>query len=762
MTIFNGTNGADVIIIDFSDSTVNVNGVDDPTALMSGDEIRGLVGNDAITVVEEVGVDPSFDLIVDGGNGNDDITSGSGNDTLSGGNGVDVLVGGAGEDTIDGGGRHDDIFGDEFDPREFIIAGTIDDTVEVVTFDSDLTLSGAGGDDEIYGDLVAVSFQATGTSSSAVIANKTVVFGSEEATMAVPNGGIFGGDGKDTLYGDLLSLDITATGGSDLMSSALVDNNAFTFGDDDIEGETGSDTIHGDLLSLDITATGGNWTGLVAPEADVQARVTLNSFAFGADDILGGSGSDTIYGDLLSLDITATGGSYTATNVVAAAIASATVLSNSFTFGADNILGGSGSDTLYGDLLSLAITATGGNIRVIAGTNFEATVSLNNFAFGADNIWGEAGSDTIYGDLLSLNVTATGGSMGGDDPLGPLIPTEGEVSSNSFAFGNDDIWGEAGNDILYGDLASLSIDATGGSAPFVTNPHPVEGEVALNSFEFGNDNIWGGTGSDTIYGDLLSLNITAIGGSSTMGGALAQAIVSDNTFDFGNDVISGGSAADVLFGDLESLTTTVVDGPGFSNDDGFIDSNTFTFGDDMLDGGDNNDTLYGDFLELNLPGFNISSLMTIAGHINIVYFKPGLFPNPPETNTFEFGNDILTGGTGRDVFSFTLLEAIGELVMPGNDQITDFDLGDDTLEFRDVIDVDNSGGVDIDDLAAVTTVSLEDVDGDTIVDDLLLQFDVGGIDAGSVALLDFSTNNPGAPIPISILDLAAAIDIVPA
>ena len=137
---------------------------------------------------------------------------------------------------------------------------------------------------------------------------------------------------------------------------------------------------------------------------------------------------------------------------------------------------------------------------------------------------------------------------------------------------------------------------------------------------------------------------------------------------------------------------------------------------------------------------------TLSDHIEI---------EDDDGNIYTFGNDLLTGGKGSDVFSFTLLEAGGELVMPGNDQITDFSLKHDTLEFIDVIDVDNSGMVDIDDLDAVTDVSL-------VGDDLIIQFDVGGADAGSVALLDFETNNPGAPIPTSIVDLAAVVDIVEA
>ncbi len=470
MTTFTGTKMDDIFVIDGDDLTINGDLMVD--VLMSGDIIDGLKGIDEFDVDTNLSLtirgseaddiinasDSTGILTIEGGKGDDEINSGSGNDIISGGGGKDLIVGGAGEDTIDGEMGDDDIVGDMLAPLEFIVVSALDDTMEVVTFDSDLTLSGADGADEIYGDLVTVSFQATATSSDARISNKMVVFGSEENT------GIFGGGGSDTLYGDLLSIDLSATVGT---------------------------------LSE---------VGFV----NVNARVSLNDFDFGNDDIFGEAGSnDSLYGDLLSLDLSATGATITNGFFVNA---NANISSNDFTFGDDDIWGGEGGDTLYGDLLSIDLSAIGGTATgevILAFVFADVGISLNSFDFGHDDIWGGDGSDTIYGDLLSLDIIATGGTVSGDALF--FTTATAEVANNAFIFGHDDIWGGEGGDTIYGDLLSLDITATGGTVPLSFTS--ATAEVVNNEFTFGNDDIEGGAGGDTIYGDLLSLNMTAVDGT---------------------------------------------------------------------------------------------------------------------------------------------------------------------------------------------------------------------------------------------------------
>jgi Ca2+-binding RTX toxin-like protein len=60
------------------------------------------------------------DDYLDGGNGDDTLTSEAGADTLSGGNGDDTLTGGAGADTLDGSNGSDIIAINNFEKRILI------------------------------------------------------------------------------------------------------------------------------------------------------------------------------------------------------------------------------------------------------------------------------------------------------------------------------------------------------------------------------------------------------------------------------------------------------------------------------------------------------------------------------------------------------------------------------------------------------------------------------------------------------------------
>ena len=513
-----------------------------------------------------------------------------GPDLILGTNKADEIILGLGSDEAHARKGNDIVYGDKV-----IITAPTGNNMEIITFDSDITLNGGDGNDTIYGDTVTVNFIAVGgTNTGVTLSNKTVNFGSEEMTLTVLNGGIFGENGKDVLYGDLSDLNIIATGGDALAGDSnacgVVTDNVVNFGDDDIWGDAGSDVIYGDLDSLNITATGGNASG---DSSTAFADVSSNDFIFGDDDLWGGAASDVIYGDLDSLNIMATGGD-------------------------------------------------------ASGKRSTANTSVtSNFTFGDDDLWGGAASDVIYGDLDSLNIMATGGDASGDN-------SEASVGliSNVFTFGDDDLWGGAANDVIYGDLVSLNITSTDG-----TGDAPAK--VTFNDFIFGDDNLNGGDGRDTLYGDVVDFNI----------------------------------AADITAIDNSGGMTKLTDADG---------------------------------------------------------------------NEFTFGNDIFTTGAGRDTISFTLLDDIlNNLIMQGNDIVTDFSFKNDTLEFMNVTNQVGNPKVDIFDLEAVTTLSLVNLDGDGFIDDLLIQFDAGGMDAGSIGLIDFD-NDPNAPdlsVSPTILDIASIIDI---
>ncbi|HEY5865194.1 MAG TPA: calcium-binding protein [Candidatus Tectomicrobia bacterium] len=105
--IVNGTNGADIVMVDGNASRVAVQGLTAQVNITGAEAandrltVNALAGDDA--VVASGLAAGAIQLTADGGN-NDDVLFGSdGNDVLLGGDGDDVLIGGLGLDVLDGG-----------------------------------------------------------------------------------------------------------------------------------------------------------------------------------------------------------------------------------------------------------------------------------------------------------------------------------------------------------------------------------------------------------------------------------------------------------------------------------------------------------------------------------------------------------------------------------------------------------------------------------------------------------------------------------
>jgi Ca2+-binding RTX toxin-like protein len=210
------------------------------------------------------------------------------------------------------------------------------------------------------------------------------------------------------------------------------------------------------------------------------------TLAAGDDTIVGGSGVDLLFGDVVEADA-----------------------ASSFKSGNDEIHGGAGSDTLYGDY-GYAPGAT--------------------FVGGNDRLYGDAGSDTIFAN--DGNDYLDGGA-------------DGDFLSASF--GNDLLRGGAGQDSIYGgagvDTAdyrdkSLKVEVTlnvnGGGTVKV-------GGVAEDYLD-DIENIIGGSAGDKIKGDTTHGHnrFEGRGGDDTLGGS------------YGRDTLVGGSGKDKLIGGTEA------------------------------------------------------------------------------------------------------------------------------------------------------------------------------------------------------------------
>lgn len=153
----NSTDGGDGLSFSRNGGTVTaqLNGGTNTFAAADFDRIEIFAGaGDDIVIA-----DPSIDLpvYVDGGIGNDNITTGSGNDTITGGAGKNTMNGAAGNDRINGSGGRDLIFGGEGADRLYGNGG--DDTLDggsgvdrAWAGDGNDVLIGGGGNDKLFGE----------------------------------------------------------------------------------------------------------------------------------------------------------------------------------------------------------------------------------------------------------------------------------------------------------------------------------------------------------------------------------------------------------------------------------------------------------------------------------------------------------------------------------------------------------------------------------------------------------------------------------
>jgi Ca2+-binding RTX toxin-like protein len=246
-----------------------------------------------------------------------------------------------------------------------------------------------------------------------------------------------------------------------------------------------------------------------------------------------------------------------------------------------------------------------------------------------DIMVGDAGNDKLYG-------------YGGNDTINA-------GSGNDFADGGDGadyIMGKLGNDKLQGGAGDDRIFGGGGN-------DEIYGGSQNDRLHGGNgdDKLFGGDGNDLLYGDPGADLINGGDGYdiaiySTSNGAITVnlADMSKNTGDARGDRfvsiegVFGSKFNDVLIGDA-----------GNNYLKGF-------YGNDRLEGGAGNDTLLG--------GYGLDNLNGGAGNDRLIGGA---------------GADVLTGGTGKDAFVFEFRYGEGQTTSQ-NDRITDFEIGQDTIE----------------------------------------------------------------------------------
>ena len=300
----------------------------------------------------------------------------------------------------------------------------------------------------------------------------------------------------------------------------------------------------------------------------------------GNDFVAGGSGGDTINGntgnDLVFGDYGRLSGNVSLQQLPRAGSPSNfsfNSISTNSGGGSDLIYGGTGDDILIGGQEFDRLLGENGNDDLIGGHNVAGGKDV------ADWIDGGPGSDAIAGDNATIlresrntdvrwrtltgtelvsasgsgSVTATWQQDPGGQPVRTIVLLDHSTTTAAGFYGDDDIAGGSGNDIVFGQLGSDAIQGDGnllnsaGQRQRDVRTTRVSADDVDGAETDGDDYIEGGGGNDTILGNLGQDDL--IGGSSSLFAPNDAANRPD-----GGDLIFGGSGNHVARNDSGDLT----------------------------------------------------------------------------------------------------------------------------------------------------------------------------------------------------------------
>ncbi|WP_041962596.1 hypothetical protein [Sulfurospirillum cavolei] len=624
-----------------------------------------------------------LDSTVTGGLSNDTMYGSIGNDTLEGSNGNDTLSGGAGVNTLIGGSGIDTA-----------------DYSFVTKYSDDFLFANDGHIDPVTGAAygndskgVIVDLQA-GTASGKTVYDATsdVLTGEESRTISDHLSDIeyvVGSKYDDTIRGDANANKLSGGEGNDTLEGRD--------GRDWLEGGAGNDWLIGS--TDDYMIDGGDNTDTADFSNNSNGLIiTLNDSANGSLGNIGGSSASTIiknvenvagtqYKDSISGD--------TADNLL---IGGYDHSATAVTANDDTITGGSGADTIVGDMMIDTVLAT----PLYAGN---------------DVLGGGNDNDTIYGDAAPI-LSNTEVEVAADQSVEYIRNTDDDSTLATIYGGNDTLKGGGGDDYLNGGSGWDTVDYSASTAAVIVNlssnyatgegydqlfniENIVGSSSALGDTLIGNalsNTIVGSTsGADTLsgMGGLDTLNglggadwadysyVTATTGVSvdlTAGTAYVSATDGDTLIAIEN--VIGSSKADTLSGGSGNSVNTLMGGLGNDIFYGYGDG-------DLLDGGSGSDTADYMYAEgrivVTLDGSNSDTLMNIE-NVYGASDKDTLIGNSDanildgradaDTLSGMGGADTLIGGSGDD----TLIGGAGNDTLWGGTDAT-HDSGVDTADY---------------------------------------------------------------------------------
>ena len=754
---YDGGNGNDTLT--FTSTTLGIS-VNLTTGTATGSEI----GTDTIVNVEDVIGGSGDDVITGDGEGNG-IVGGAGADVLTGGLGADTVLGGLGADTLIGGAGNDSLLGGGGVDTLIYASTTLGVTVDLG--------AGTASGSEIGTDVVSGVENVVGGSGDDTLT------GDADANV------LDGGSGNDTLTFASTTLGVTVDLGAGAASGSEIGTDTLT-AIEDVIGGLGDDVITGDGEGNGIVGGAGNDTILGLGGADGLAGgagddiigggagndvigggdgADILTGGLGADTVLGGLGVDTLIGGAGDDSLLGGGGvdtlAYVSTTLgvtvdLGAGTASGSEIGTDSISGIENVVGGSGDDTLTGDAVANVLDGgTGSDTADYSGETLSVSVDLSaGTASGTDigvdtlsaieNVIGGSGADTFVGDALANSLNGGAGLDTVDyssTTLGVAVNLTAGTATGTETGGDslsliENVIGGSGADTFVGDSGANSLNGGAGldTVDYSSTTLGVTANLstgAASGSEIGSDtlsaieNIIGGSGADSLTGDALANTLTGGAGNDVVAGAggndvlIAATGLGDDSYDGGAGVdtltfasatnsvfvnVNAGLATGVDIGaDTFSTIEVVIGGAGADVIAGTADADTLfgSGGDDLLlgvggadtlDGGAGNDSLLGGTGNDTLLGGDGADLLQGGVGVNNLIGGAG---NDSLAGNVRGQNDLGIGGGDNDLNRADYSAATGAInaTLSATGTVTgDASVGTDTL--RHIDEVIGSGFAD--------------------------------------------------------------------
>ncbi|WP_183721985.1 M10 family metallopeptidase, partial [Rhizobium sp. BK060] len=374
--------------------------------------------------------------------------------------------------------------------------------------------------------------------------------------------------------------------------------------------------------SLQLADLGGGPNNGYARGNIFNALLYHDNLASLIENVLAGSGSDTIVGNEVNNTLWGNAGN-------------------------DSLTGGAGDDTLNGGAgLDRMSGGVGDDIYVVDVANDVVTENADE---GTDTVRTALSSYTLSANVENLTYTGTSNFFGIGNAAANVITGGAASDSLNGGAGADTLIGGAGNDTYTVDtLDDVVVEASAGGADDIKTALASYSLAAIDNVE---NLAFIGSGSFTGAGNSLDNIITGGAGNDTLSG------------DAGNDRLSGGTGADTLLGDagddwLDGWTGEDALSGGIGNDIYVVDS----AGDTVTESADEGtDTVY-------VQSYYLASYTLGANVENLTYVGSSAFAGTGNTlNNVMIGGagvDTLRGGAGDD----TYVVSTGDIVVENADE----------------------------------------------------------------------------------------------